>query len=86
MNLNPDIWDLKFKKEGWTFAFGSMMQSYGQMLSTNPINKPTSIEEFSENSYKLYQLAKKMCAESVEENLIEKQKVAGNPDDIDIPV
>ena len=81
MNTNPDIWDLKFKKEGWTFAFGSLMQAYAQSVTPE-----TPLNMIKNDALELYELAKQMCATSVEENLIEKQKVAGNPDDIDIPV
>jgi hypothetical protein len=88
MNLNPDIWDLKFKKEGWTFAFGSLMQAYAQIASAEIVasGKTPDISIMKTQAYELYKLAKQMCADAVEENLIEKQKVAGNPDDIDIPV
>jgi hypothetical protein len=82
-NITLDTWSLKFKKEGWTFAFGSMMQAYSQIASPN---KLLTFEQFKSDAYELYKLSKQMCAESVEEDLIEKQKVAENPDDVDIPV
>ena len=76
-NVNPDVWAMKFKQEGWTFAFGSLMQAYAQKFS------PTTLKEFETTAYELYQLSKRMCAESVDEVQAEKSKTA-EPNDIEI--
>jgi len=92
---NPDVWAAKFKQEGWTFAFGSMMQAYAQITSSNKnltASKPKDdklltleqLEQFEADAYVIYRLAKRMCAEAVDEAQAEKAKVAGVPEDVEI--
>jgi len=56
-----DQWEIKYLREGWTFAFGSLMNAYGQINQ----GKGVKLSEFQEESEKLYEQAQLMVRNAV---------------------
>ena len=58
-----DQWETKYLREGWTFAFGSLMGAYGL------INKGKGIEtdKFIEDAMKLFEHAQLMVRSAIME-------------------
>jgi len=56
-----DQWEIKYLREGWTFAFGSLMNAYGQINQ----GKGIKLSEFQEESEKLYEQAQLMVRNAV---------------------
>jgi len=84
-NQNPDVWDLKWRKEGFTFPFGSLMSAYSQIKAGELVGKDTKFDlgQFKKDSYDLYLLARKMVNETADENESKLKKTA-SPDEVDI--
>ena len=62
MAYNDDkTWERKYLREGWTFAFGSLMNAYGQINQ----GKGVKLSEFQEESEKLYEQAQLMVRNAV---------------------
>ena len=56
-----DQWEIKYLREGWTFAFGSLMNAYGQINQ----GKGVKLSEFQEESEKLFEQAQLMVRNAV---------------------
>ena len=56
-----DQWEIKYLREGWTFAFGSLMNSYGQINQ----GKGVKLEDFSKDAEKLFEQAQLMVRNAV---------------------
>jgi len=62
MAYNDDkTWERKYLREGWTFAFGSLMNAYGQINQ----GKGVKLSEFQEESEKLFEQAQLMVRNAV---------------------
>ena len=62
MAYNDDkTWERKYLREGWTFAFGSLMNAYGQINQ----GKGIKLSEFQEESEKLFEQAQLMVRNAV---------------------
>jgi len=74
-------WEKKYLREGWTFAFGSLMGAYGQ------INQEKGIElsKFQDDAEKLFEQAQVMVRNAVletEPEIVEPIKEPDIPDEI----
>ena len=56
-----DQWELKYLREGWTFAFGSLMNSYSQINQ----GKGIKLDDFQKEAEKLYEQAQVMVRSAV---------------------
>jgi len=73
-------WERKYLREGWTFAFGSLMGAYGQINQ----GKGIELEKFKEDAEKLYDQAQVMVKNAVletEPEVVEPIKAPELPDD-----
>jgi len=62
MAYNDDkTWERKYLREGWTFAFGSLMNAYGQINQ----GKGVKLEDFSKDAEKLFEQAQLMVRNAV---------------------
>ena len=62
MAYNDDkTWERKYLREGWTFAFGSLMNSYSQINQ----GKGIKLEDFSKDAEKLFEQAQLMVRNAV---------------------
>ena len=58
-----DQWEIKYLREGWTFAFGSLMNAYAQVNQ----GKGISLENFQTDAEKLFEQAQLMVRNAVME-------------------
>jgi len=64
MAYNDDkTWERKYLREGWTFAFGSLMNAYAQVNQ----GKGISLEDFQKDAEKLFEQAQLMVRNAVME-------------------
>jgi len=75
-----DQWERKYLREGWTFAFGSLMNSYSQINQ----GKGIELDKFKKDAVKLYNQAQVMVKNAVietEPDVVEPIKAPELPDD-----
>ena len=58
-----DQWEIKYLREGWTFAFGSLMNAYAQVNQ----GKGIKLEDFQKDAEKLFEQAQLMVRNAVME-------------------
>jgi len=83
--FNPSLqkqyqWEKKYLREGWTFAFGSLMNAYSQINQ----GKGIELEKFKDDAEKLYEQAQVMVRNAVietEPEIVEPIKAPELPDD-----
>jgi hypothetical protein len=82
---DEQTWLNKWRREGWTFPFGSLMAAYGAISSKPEFDliRPANIEQFEKDAWALYLLAKKMTEDTAKEHE-EKMKKTAEPNDIEI--